>query len=107
MEGMKRGEVWWASLPRPAGRRPVVLLSRDEAYQVRNLITIAPVTTRIRDIPVEVRLGPSDGLPRQCAVNLDTITTIPKSLLASRITLLSPEKIQAINEAIKFALDLS
>ncbi len=104
---MKRGEVWWTYLPKPAGRRPVVLLSRDEAYQVRNLVTIAPVTTQIRNIPVEVRLGPSDGLPRECAINLDTITTIPKSLLADRITLLNPEKLQALNEAIKFALDLS
>ena len=77
---MKRGEIWWASLPKPAGRRSVVLLSRDEAYQVRNLFTIAPVTTRIRDIPVEVRLGPSDGLPRGCAINLDTIVS-PKATL--------------------------
>jgi mRNA interferase MazF len=104
---MKRGEVWWATLPKPAGKRPVVLLSRDEAYQVRNLVTVAPVTTRIRNIPVEVQLDRSDGLPRACAVNLDTITTIPKSLLVDRITFLNPEKIQALNEAIQFALDLS
>ena len=104
---MKRGEVWWAALPKPAGRRPVVLLSRDEAYRVRDLVTIAPITTRIRNIPVEVGLGPADGLPRACAVNLDTITTIPKSLLVDRITHLNPEKIQALNEAIQFALDLS
>lgn len=103
---MKRGEVWWASLPKPAGRRPVVLLSRDEAYQVRNLVTVAPVTTRIRNIPVEVRLGSADGLPRECVINPDTITTIPQSLLADRISLLSPEKLQGLNEAIKFALDL-
>jgi mRNA interferase MazF len=104
---MKRGEVWWATLPKPAGKRPVVLLSRDEAYQVRNLVTVAPVTTRIRNIPVEVQLGRADGLPRACAVNLDTITTIPKSLLVDRITFLNPKKIQALNEAIQFALDLS
>lgn len=104
---MKRGEIWWASLPKPAGRRPVVLLSRDEAYPVRNLVTIAPVTTRIRGIPVEVRLSPSDGLPRECAINLDTITTIPKSVLAERIAMLNPEKLEAVNEAIEFALSLS
>ena len=103
---MKRGEIWWASLPKPAGRRPVVLLSRDEAYQVRNLVTIAPVTTRIRRIPVEVTLGPSDGMPRRCAINLDTITTIPKSALVDRVSLLKPEKLRDLNEAIKFALDL-
>ena len=103
---MRRGEVWWAMLPKPAGRRPVVLLSRDEAYQVRELVTVAPVTTRLRDIPVEVRLGPGDGLTRECAANLDTITTIPKSLLTERVTALSPEKLEAVNDAIAFALGL-
>jgi mRNA-degrading endonuclease toxin of MazEF toxin-antitoxin module len=28
---MKRGEIWWAELELPAGRRPVLLSSRDEA----------------------------------------------------------------------------
>jgi mRNA interferase MazF len=58
---MKRGEIWWADLGPPAGRRPVLLLSRDEAYSVRELVTAAPVTTRIRHIPSEVVLGTADG----------------------------------------------
>jgi len=62
----------------------VALLSRDEAYLVRDLVTVAPVTTRIRGIPVEVRLGIEDGLPNSCVVNLDTITTIPKRSLSER-----------------------
>lgn len=104
---MKRGEVWWANLPKPAGRRPVVLLSRDEAYQVRELVTIAPVTTQIRNIPVEVRLGHEDGLPKECVINVDTMTTIPKSFLQERIALLASEKLMALEDAIKFALALS
>jgi mRNA interferase MazF len=103
---VKRGEVWWANLPAPAGRRPVVLISRNEAYRVRALVTIAPVTTRIRGIPVEVELGPKEGLPRKCVVNCDSLTTIPKNWLHSRIATLSPAKVQEINKAIKFALDL-
>ena len=59
---MRRGEVWWAELAAPAGRRPVLLLSRDEAYLVRELVTIAPLTTRVRQIPSEVPLGPGDGV---------------------------------------------
>jgi len=39
---VRRGEIWWADLPPPAGRRPVLLLSRDEAYAIRGLITVAP-----------------------------------------------------------------
>lgn len=104
---MRRGEVWWAELPRPVGRRPVVLLSRDEAYAVRNAVTIAEVTTTIRGIPVEVVLSPEDGLPRKCVANLDTIATIRKDLLTKRITLLRNEKLQQIDAAVRFSLSLT
>lgn len=103
---MKRGEIWWAELPRPAGRRPVILLSRDEAYEVRRLVTVAPVTTRVRGIPVEVSLGPKDGMPRECVVNLDTVTTIPKDALTERLTVLSRSKMTAVEAALRFALGL-
>lgn len=103
---MKRGEVWWADLPAPIGHRPVILLSRNEAYPVRASVAVAEVTTVIRDIPVEVKLGKDDGLPKPCVVNLDTITNIPKNQLKRKISLLSPEKIAQINIAIKFALGL-
>jgi mRNA interferase MazF len=103
---MRRGEVWWADLPKPAGRRPVVLLSRNEAYAVRELVIVAPLTTRLRGIPSEVRLDRRDGLPRRCAANLDTITTIPKRVLSSRIAALDLPKIHAIDRAARFALGL-
>ena len=93
-------------MPAPAGRRPAVLLSRDSAYLVRAAVTVAPVTRTIRNIPVEVLLDRSDAMPTRCAVNLDDITTLPKSLIKQRITWLSPEKIQKIDQAIRFALDL-
>jgi mRNA interferase MazF len=103
---VKRGEVWWADLPSPTGRRPVVLLSRDEAYAVRALVTVAPVTTRIRHIPAEVPLGPEDSLPRVCVANLDTILTIAKASLREYLTSLSSEKLRAMDAAIHFALGL-
>lgn len=103
---MKRGEVWWADLPRPVGRRPVVLLSRNAAYAVRSSITIAPLTRMIRDIPGEVALGPEDGLPAECVANLDGILTISKTLLIRNLTTLSPEKMRRVDDAIKFALAL-
>lgn len=103
---MKRGEVWWAELPAPLGKRPVVLLSRDEAYAVRNAVTVAEVTRTIRGIPVEVPLGTEDGLTKKCVVNLDTIMTIRKELLTERIALLRSEKTAEIQKAIKFALDI-
>jgi mRNA interferase MazF len=104
---MRRGEVWWAELEPPARRRPVVLLSRDEAYSVRSLVIVAPVTTRIRNIASEVRLGTEEGLPQECVANLDTMTTIPKDSLHSCLTILLPDKMKEIDEAIHFALGLS
>jgi mRNA interferase MazF len=93
-------------MPPPAGRRPAVLLSRDAAYRVRAAITVAPVTRTIRNIPVEVLLDRSDGMPARCVANLDDITTLPKVLIRERITALSLEKIKRVDEAIRFALDL-
>ena len=104
---MKRGEVWWANLPAPIGRRPVVLLSRNAAYAVRASVTVAPVTRSLRGIPVEVPLGPNDGLPTECVVNLDGILTIPLKSLEGNLTALPPEKMHRIDQAIKFALALS
>ncbi|OGD14751.1 hypothetical protein A2V47_01565 [Candidatus Atribacteria bacterium RBG_19FT_COMBO_35_14] len=103
---MHKGEIWWANLPSPIGKRPVVLLSRDEAYSVRNAVTVAEVTSTIRNIPVEVNLGIEDGLPKKCVINLDTMITIRKELLTEKIADLVPEKIDKVNKAIKFALDL-
>lgn len=103
---MRKGEVWWANLPLPIGRRPVVLLSRNEAYTIRSAITVAEITATKRGIPVEVELGPEDGLPKKCVANLDTIATIRKNLLIERITILREEKLEQIDAAIKFALSL-
>lgn len=103
---MRRGEVWWAELPGGAGTRPVVLLSRDKAIQVRDLVTVAHVTTKARGLPTEVLLSTDDGLPRQCAANLDVLNTIFKSCLKGRICTLSHVKMDAIGRAARFALAL-
>ena len=103
---MKKGEVWWSKQPMPIGRRPVVLLSRDESYSVRERAVVAQVTTRIRHIPAEVPLGPQDGLPKPCVINLDEIVTLPKNVLETRIAALSSLKLEAVHRALKFALDL-
>jgi mRNA interferase MazF len=103
---MKRGEIWWAELEPPVGRRPVLLLSRDEAYSIRELVTVAPITTRVRNIPSEVPLGLENSLPNPCVVNLDTITTIAKASLHEQLTTLSVEKQNAVEVALHFALGM-
>ena len=73
---MKRGEVWWAKLDK---RRPVVLISRDEAYEVRAMVIVAPASTTVRGYAVEVQVGRAEGLPRSCVINCDWIITMPKA----------------------------
>ena len=104
---MNRGDMWWVDLNPPIGMRPVVLVSREGAYATRQQVIVAPVSTRIRGITAEIPLGPEDGLSRPSAVNLDTLYTINKSRLRTQISSLSREKMEAIDDALRFALGLS
>lgn len=104
---MKRGDVWWAKLPAPAGRRPVVLVSRDAAYAVRTSVTVVEVSTTIRGIGSEVPLGARDGLPRKCVANADNVVTIPKTWLDERIAALSAEKVVLLDAALRFSLGMA
>jgi mRNA interferase MazF len=105
---MRRGEIWWADLPAPWGRRPVVLLARNSAYAVLTWVIVAPLTTTIRNLPTMVRLDPAaDGVPRPCVISLDNILAIRKDWLDSRIVPLRPAIMRAVERAIHSALDLS
>lgn len=103
---MKRGEVWWVRFPHPIGRRPAVLVSRNQAYRVRASVSVVPLTQTVRKIPVEVPLGPEDGIPKKSVANADGIATVPKAWLEEYLTTLTPANLQALEHAIKFALDL-
>jgi mRNA interferase MazF len=103
---MKRGEIRWYGFRAPDKRRPVVVLTRDSVIGYLGEITVAPVTTTIRDIPTEVLLGPDEGMPQACAVNCDHLQTVAKGKIGGLITALSTAKLQAVSEAVRFALDL-
>ena len=103
---MKRGEVWWADLHGPVGRRPVLLLSRDSMPAGHGEITVAYLTSTIRHRDVEVLLTRADGVLQTCVVNLDSINTIAKSALKRRMCSLSAQKMAAVRDAIVKALDL-
>jgi mRNA interferase MazF len=104
---VKRGEVWWARLPLPSGRKPVVLVSRDAAYApVRTRVIALEVSRTRRSIPTEVALDGRDGLPRACVANADNVATIPKAWLEERIATLSDERVIELNRALAFAMGL-
>jgi mRNA interferase MazF len=103
---MRRGEVYWVDFPAPVGRRPAVLVSRNEAYAVRSRFSVVPLTRTVRAIPTEVRLGPSDGLPKDGVANADEIVTIPRQIVSRRVATLSPAKLAELDDAVRFALGL-
>lgn len=103
---MKRGDVCWYAFKAPDKRRPVLILTRDSAIPVLNSVTIAPITSTIRNIPTEMVLTQADGLPRPCAANFDNVQTVPKANIGQRIVHLSKAKMREAGAALGFALEL-
>lgn len=103
---MRRGEVRWYTFKAPDKRRPVVILTRDSATSFLTGITVAPITSTVRDIPSEVYLTPDeDGVLSPSAVNLDNIQTVDKRKLGSSLlTKLSAERMGEVDSALCFAL---
>ena len=101
---MKQFEIWWATLPQPAGRRPVLLLSRDDAYTYLQKVIVAEITTTIRSIPVEVLLHKNEGLTKKCAANFDNLRTISRSALVRRAGTLSKRRHKEVKRAVGYAL---
>jgi mRNA interferase MazF len=101
---MNRGEVRWYQFAKPDKRRPVVILTRNSALEFLSEVTIAPITSTIREIPSEVILTTADGLPRDCAINLDHVQTVAKGKLGALITTLNPRKMTELRSALLFAL---
>jgi mRNA interferase MazF len=102
---MKQGDVYWHTFRAPDKRRPVLILTRSAIIPLLTGVTVAPITTNIRNLPTEVFLSPEDGLFEDCAVNLDNIQTLPKSNLGEYIATLELEVMREVRAAIAFAFD--
>ena len=103
---MKRGEIRWYKFNSPDKKRPVLILTRDSILEYLGEVTVAPITSRVRDIPSEIFLSKQDGMAKDCAINFDHIQTVSKGKIGSLITRLSKEKLEQVREAIQFALDI-
>jgi mRNA interferase MazF len=103
---MKRGEIRWYKFQSPDKKRPVLVLTRDSILEYLGEVTIAPVTTTIRNISSEVFLSNDDGMPRDYVINFDHIQTVSKGKIGSLITTISSDKRKQVREAALFALHL-
>ena len=103
---MKRGEIRWYKFKAPDKKRPVLILTRDSILEYLGEVTVAPITSTVRDIPSEIFLTKQDGMSKDCAINFDHIQTVSKGKIGLLITTLSTDKVERVREAIQFALDL-
>jgi len=103
---MKRGEIRWYKFLPPDRKRPVLILTRDSVLEYLREVTVAPITTTVRNIPSEVFLTETDGLPQDCAVNCDHLQTVSKTKIGPLIASLPPSKMMDVGRAIRFALDI-
>jgi mRNA interferase MazF len=86
-----------------AGRRPGCILTRQAAIPVLTSVLVAPATRTIRGIPTEVALSREDGMPDECALSFDNLTTVPKALLTERITEVSAARHGELCSALAIA----
>ncbi|MDQ3323561.1 MAG: type II toxin-antitoxin system PemK/MazF family toxin [Acidobacteriota bacterium] len=100
---MIRGDVCYHTFKEPDKRRPALILTRTNAVSFLNELTIAPITTTVRNNNSSVWLDESNGMKEVCAINLDHLQTVPKHSLGKVITHLSDEKMREVFEAIRFA----
>jgi mRNA interferase MazF len=104
---MRRGEIRWYTFRSPDKRRPVLVLTRNSALRFLTNVTVAPITSTVRNIPSEVYLNPDDdGVLNPCAVNLDNVMTIAADQLGSPVTTLSLERMREVEEALCYALGI-
>ena len=100
---IEHAEIRWYKFQQPDKKRPVLILTRNSIIEYLNEVTIAPITSTIRDIPTEVYLSEEYGMQKECVINLDHIQTVAKSKIGSLITKLSEEKMKEVKAALLFA----
>lgn len=101
---MKQFEIWWADLPEPVGQRPVLLLSRNDAYDYLSKFIAVEITSTVRGMASEVPLGEDEGLPRACVANCDSLRMVPRLSLTRLAGQLAPERWVEAKRAMGAAL---
>jgi mRNA interferase MazF len=100
----RRGEIWWGEIE-GVGRRPFLVMTRTAAIPVLHSVLAAPITRTVRDIPSELRLGPDDGMPTECAASFDNLRVVAKAYLVERQCALEPLRLAEACDAIRAAVD--
>ncbi|HJU44439.1 MAG TPA: type II toxin-antitoxin system PemK/MazF family toxin [Vicinamibacterales bacterium] len=101
---IERGQIRLVRFPAPDKPRPVVVLTRGSAIDYLSRVTVAPISSTIRDVPSEVLVGVDDGLKQPSAVNLHNVVTVEKAVIGRRVAQLGDDKMRDVCRALGFAL---
>jgi len=99
----RQGDVWWAEADDK--RRPVLVITRNEAIPVLRRLVVAPVTRTVRGIPTEIALGADEGLPVECAASFDNLQPVNRNLLTERIGALRATRRREVCDALDALAD--
>ena len=86
--------------------RPVVVLTREAARAAMTKVTVAPITSTIKGLSSEVRVGPRNGLESDSVISVDNVVTIPATALGRTVGYLTTEQDSLLARAIVLAYDL-
>jgi mRNA interferase MazF len=100
---VKGGEIWFADVGR-GGDRPVLVLTRDAVAVQIGAVVVAQLTTTIRGLTSELRLGADDGLKQDCVVSFDNLHTLPRSSFRRRVATLRPSRLDEACDRLADAL---
>jgi mRNA interferase MazF len=112
---IRRGDVWWASLPEPVGsepgyRRPLVIVQANSFNQsrIQTVLGVALTTNlRLAEAPGNLLLtSQQTGLPRDCVANITQIITADRRALTERVSSLPPSLIEKLEAGLRLVLDL-
>jgi mRNA interferase MazF len=101
---LNRGDVHLCRFASPDKQRPVLILTRDSAVGHLSTVTVAPISSTMRDVPSEVILGVADGMKGPCAVNLHNAVTVSQERLGRRVASLTAAQMQEVCAALRFSL---
>ena len=103
MSQPRQGEIWWAEAEDK--RRPVLVVTRNDALPVLRRFVVAPVTRTVRGIPTEIPLGAEEGLPVPCAASFDNLQPINRHLLTRRAGVLGAARRHEVCRALDALAD--
>jgi len=108
---MNRGEMYIVKHPSsrdPKRQRVFVIVSRQTLIDSRfSTVICAPIYTTYHGLATQVPVGPDEGLKHDSSIHCDELVSLTKSALSNFIGTLPPPKINALDQALRIALDLS